>query len=132
MKKIVVNGTFDLLHKGHVELLNYAKSLGDYLLVLIDADDRVKTLKGTERPIYDQWHRKFILENLKSVDEVKIFSTASELIEQLINYDADVMVKGSDYENKSIIGKKYCKEVIYFDRLKEYATSNTIQNIVNR
>ena len=52
MKTIFVNGTFDLLHRGHLELLNYAKSLGDYLCVGIDTDDRVKEKKGKERPIY--------------------------------------------------------------------------------
>lgn len=132
MKKIVVNGTFDLLHRGHVELLNYAKSLGDYLLVLIDSDSRVKALKGNDRPVYHEQDRKYLLENLKSVDEVRIFCTTSDLIEELRHYDADIMVKGSDYENKSVIGKQYCKEVVYFERLVPYATSKTIQNIINR
>ena len=62
MKRIFVNGTFDLLHRGHLELLNYAKSLGDFLCVGIDTDDRVKEKKGLKRPIYNQEERKFFLE----------------------------------------------------------------------
>ena len=59
---IFVNGTFDILHRGHLELLNYAKSLGDFLLVGIDSDDRVREKKGPTRPIHNQEERKFFLE----------------------------------------------------------------------
>ena len=62
--KVFVNGTFDLLHRGHLELLNYAKSMGDYLMVGIDTDDRVREKKGPTRPIHNQEERKFFLENL--------------------------------------------------------------------
>ena len=65
MKKIIVNGTFDCLHPGHIELLNAAKNMGDYLLVCIDTDSRVKELKGPTRPIYNQADRKFILQTFK-------------------------------------------------------------------
>ena len=75
MKLIFVNGTFDILHRGHLELLNYAKSLGDFLLVGIDDDLRVKEKKGFTRPINSQDDRKFFLENLKEnffkIDENK-------------------------------------------------------------
>ena len=77
--KVFVNGTFDILHRGHLELLNYAKSLGDYLCVGIDTDERVKEKKGPTRPIHNQDERKFFLENLKAVDEVKLFSSDEEL-----------------------------------------------------
>ena len=80
MKKVMVNGTFDILHRGHLELLNYAKSLGNYLLVCIDTDKRVKELKGELRPINRQEDRKFYLDNLKSVDAVWLFDTAEELV----------------------------------------------------
>ena len=72
-KKVFVNGTFDLLHRGHLELLNYAKSLG-YVYVGIDTDECIKEKKGPTRPIHNQEERKFHLENLKSVDEVIFFS----------------------------------------------------------
>jgi len=102
MKKIFVNGTFDILHLGHVALLEYAKSLGDELTVGIDSDIRVKELKGNDRPINDQRERALMLLSLKCVDKVMIFDTDEDLIE-LVS-DCDVMVKGSDYKNKPIVG----------------------------
>ena len=81
MKKIVVNGTFDVLHLGHLALLNYAKSLGDHLTVAIDSDQRVKLLKGNTRPINSAVERKTLLENLRAVDQVEIFNLDSELID---------------------------------------------------
>ena len=83
MTKIVVNGTFDILHPGHVEMLNYARSLGAYLLVLIDSDRRVKELKGNTRPVNNQRDRQFLLKNLKAVNDVWIFDNDKELVEFL-------------------------------------------------
>jgi D-beta-D-heptose 7-phosphate kinase/D-beta-D-heptose 1-phosphate adenosyltransferase len=130
--RIIVNGTFDILHRGHIELLKYAQSLGDHLLVVIDTDRRVKELKGVNRPINNQSDRKLMLESLKYVDQVEFFDTSEELIEILKAYQADIMVKGSDYRDKSIVGKNYCKQVIYYDRVGDYSTTNTIQHISNR
>jgi D-beta-D-heptose 7-phosphate kinase/D-beta-D-heptose 1-phosphate adenosyltransferase len=130
LRKILVNGTFDIIHRGHLELLNYAKSLGGSLTVAIDSDERVTKLKGSSRPIHNQNDRKFMLENIKCVDQVVIFNNDQELIDTVKNHD--IMVKGSDYRGRSIIGKTYCKQVIYFDRLENYSTTNTIEHIINR
>jgi len=70
MKKIFVNGTFDVLHRGHLLLLNYAKSLGDILYVAIDTDERVREKKGSSRPVNSLQERIFMLQNLKAVDYV--------------------------------------------------------------
>jgi D-beta-D-heptose 7-phosphate kinase/D-beta-D-heptose 1-phosphate adenosyltransferase len=105
--KIFVNGTFDILHRGHLELLNFARGLGDFLMVGIDTDDRVKEKKGTTRPIHNQEERKFFLENLKSVDEVKFFSSDQELEELIKSFQPDIMVVGSDWKGKSVIGAYY-------------------------
>ena len=129
MKKIVVNGTFDVIHPGHLALLNYAKSLGDFLIVAIDADERVTQLKGPKRPINPQHERKLLLENLKAVDQVIIFNLSSELVD--IVKQCAIMVKGSDYRGKSIIGEANC-QVIYFDRIDEYSSTKKIQDIINR
>jgi D-beta-D-heptose 7-phosphate kinase/D-beta-D-heptose 1-phosphate adenosyltransferase len=128
MKKIVVNGTFDVLHPGHLALLNYAKSLGDFLIVAIDTDDRVRQLKGPTRPINNQDERKLFLENLKAVDEVRIFDSPEELIK--IVKDC-IMVKGSDYKGQSVIGETYCQQVVYYDRT-EHSSTQKIQDIINR
>lgn len=129
MKKVFVNGTFDVLHLGHLAMLNFAKGLGDHLTVAIDSDDRIKRLKGPNRPINSFTERKIMLENLKAVDEVKIFDSDENLIN--IIKTCDVMVKGSDYATLPIIGKEYI-EVVLFERINGYSSTKKIQNIIDR
>lgn len=133
MIHVMVNGTFDILHRGHIELLNFAKSKGDRLLVAIDTDRRVKELKGEDRPVNNQEDRKFHLENLKAVDGVMFFDTKEELIEIMKGWEPDVYVKGSDWKHdKKSTAEQYCKQVIYYDRVGDYSTTNIIQRITNR
>jgi D-beta-D-heptose 7-phosphate kinase/D-beta-D-heptose 1-phosphate adenosyltransferase len=132
MVRIVVNGTFDILHPGHLALLNYAKSLGGFLLVCIDTDRRVRELKGDTRPVNNENDRKTLLLNIKAVDNVVLFDSKEELIEILKAYQPDIMVKGSDYRDTSVVGKSYCNRIEFFERIHEYSTTNTIQNIINR
>jgi len=132
MTKIFVNGTFDIVHKGHLELLNYSRSLGTYLLVAIDSDRRVKELKGSTRPINTQDDRVMLLKNLRAVNAVWTFDTDDELIKILKAYKPDIMVKGSDYRDKPIIGSQYCKEIKFIDLVNGYSTTNKIQDIINR
>lgn len=129
---IFVNGTFDILHRGHLELLNYAKGLGDFLLVGIDSDERVKEKKGSTRPIHNQEERKFFLENLKAVDAVDIFSNDEDLKNMIRSFKPDIMVVGSDWKGKSVIGSYYAAKLIFFDRVGDYATTKTIQSIIDR
>ena len=133
MIHVMVNGTFDILHRGHIELLNFAKSKGDRLLVAIDTDRRVKELKGEDRPVNNQEDRKFHLENLKAVDGVMFFDTKEELIEIMKGWNPDVYVKGSDWKHdKKSTAEQYCKQVIYYDRVGDYSTTNIIQRIADR
>jgi|688.fasta_scaffold01959_29 rfaE bifunctional protein nucleotidyltransferase chain/domain len=132
MTKIIVNGTFDILHRGHLEMLQYAKNQGDYLLVCIDSDERVRKLKGSTRPINNQIDRMFMLNSLKCVDYVKIFNSSEELIELIKLDKPDIMVKGSDWQGKSIVGQEHVNQVIFYDRVGNYSTTNTIQDIANR
>jgi D-beta-D-heptose 7-phosphate kinase/D-beta-D-heptose 1-phosphate adenosyltransferase len=132
MKKVFVNGTFDLLHLGHLQLLNFAKSHGDYLIVGIDTDDRVKEKKGPSRPVYNQEERAFFLRMLKPVDQVEMFSSDEELEALIKGFQPDIMIVGSDWKGKSVIGSYYASKLIFFDRIEEYATTKTIQSIIDR
>jgi D-beta-D-heptose 7-phosphate kinase/D-beta-D-heptose 1-phosphate adenosyltransferase len=132
MKKVFVNGTFDIIHRLHIELLNHAKSQGDILYVAIDSDERVKQLKGPTRPIHSQEDRKFLLENLKAVNRVLIFNTDEELTNLVKIIEPDIMIVGSDYQNKRVIGSQYTKELKFFERIDEYSTTKIIQSIINR
>jgi D-beta-D-heptose 7-phosphate kinase/D-beta-D-heptose 1-phosphate adenosyltransferase len=129
MKRIFVNGTFDVLHLGHLAMLNFAKSLGDHLVVAIDSDERVRRLKGSSRPINNVVERKVMLENLKAVDSVEIFDTDEDLIN--IIKTCDIMVKGGDYKTLPIIGKEFVT-VVLFDRLNDYSSTKKIQHIIDR
>jgi rfaE bifunctional protein nucleotidyltransferase chain/domain len=129
MKTIFVNGTFDILHSGHVKMLNYARSLGDELIVAVDSDERVRNLKSEKRPINKLEDRLFLLSNLKSVNSVISFNSDQELIDLV--QKCDIIVKGDDYKNKDFVEKIYCKEIRYYDRT-EHSTTKTIQDIINR
>ena len=129
MIKVLVNGAFDILHSGHISLLKYAKYRGDYLIVALDTDERIKEAKGDDRPINNQRIRKMIMETLKPVDEVLLFSTDEELIN--IMKKADIRVIGSDWKDKEIVGKEHCK-LLFYDRINDESTTNTIENYINR
>ena len=131
MINILVNGTFDIVHRGHIELLNYARGCGQQLIVCIDSDRRVKELKGDSRPINNQVDRKHLLQNLRAVNAVHIFDSVEEL-EMLCKKYSPIMVKGSDYKDKPIVVSKYCKEIKFVDLVNGYSTTKTIQNIIAR
>lgn len=129
----MVNGTFDVLHPGHIALLNTARSYGDSLVVAIDTDRRVKELKGEQRPINNETDRKIMLSNIKAVDLVVFFDSKEELIELMKLYKPDVYVKGSDWKHDTkSTAHQYCKEVIYYDRIEEYSSTKIIQRIADR
>jgi len=131
--KVMVNGTFDIIHRGHLMMLQHAKSLGNHLLVAIDTDRRVAELKGPTRPINNQDDRRYMLESLECVDTVYFFDSKEELIEIMKEYQPDVYVKGSDWKHdKGSTAEQYCKQVIYYDRVDDYSTTNIIERIANR
>lgn len=132
MFKVFVNGSFDILHLGHLELLNTAKKLGDYLLVAIDSDRRISEIKGKDRPFNNQLNRYTLMANLKAVDEVKIFDSELELIDIIKEYQPDIMMVGGDYRNKRVIGSEYAKKVDFFDRVYDESTTKTIQSYLDR
>ena len=132
MTKIFVNGTFDVVHYGHIKLLEFAKSFDDsFVFVMIDSDQRTKKLKGSCRPVNNQQYRKFFLESIRFVDRVEIFDSDDDLLKTLETYSPDIMVKGSDYKNKEIIGQQFCKKILFYERTQHSSTS-IIQYSIDR
>jgi D-beta-D-heptose 7-phosphate kinase/D-beta-D-heptose 1-phosphate adenosyltransferase len=127
MSLIWVNGCFDILHRGHIELLRYAKSLGTCLIVGIDADWRVRESKGHKRPFNNEKDRKFMLESIRYVDRVVVFQTGSELTDMIRAFKPDKMVVGSDYRDKTVVGSEHAKEVDFFDRIGDYSTTKILE-----
>jgi len=133
MTTVMVNGTFDVLHPGHIALLNTARSYGNTLIVAIDTDRRVRELKGLQRPINCQNDRRIMLSNLKAVDIVEFFDSTEELVKLMQLYKPDVYVKGSDWKHDTqSTAHQYCKEVIYYDRIEPYSSTKIIQHIADR
>ena len=136
-KKIVMtNGCFDILHPGHIHLLQNAKKLGDVLVVAINSDESVKILKGNSRPINDLKTRIKNLEILDVVDYVISFSaeTPKKIIEDI---SPDTLVKGGDYNINDIVGAEFVRsyggKVKTIKILEGFSTTNTInQNKKNR
>ena len=127
MKTVWTNGCFDILHRGHIELFKYAKSLGDLLIVGIDSDRKVKIDKGETRPINKAEDRKFMLESIKYIDKVFIFNSKQHLEDLIKLIKPNIMVIGSDWKGKEVVGQEYAKELNFFDRIEEYSTTNIIK-----
>jgi len=124
--KIWINGCFDILHHGHFKLIAYARSLGSELVVGIDTDERIKKLKGNDRPFHTVKEREYNLRRLKDVTKVVKFGTDQELIWHIKNEEPDAMVIGSDYKDKPIVGVDYLKKIYYFDRIANFSTTYII------
>lgn len=132
MKLIFVNGCFDVIHRGHIELFKYSRSLGDCLVVAIDSDERVKMMKGYDRPFNNQDDRKFLLESIRYIDDVQIFSNETELENLTFKYKPYIMVVGSDWKGKNIVGSQHAKQIKFFERIGKYSTTNILQNSFDR
>ena len=122
---IWVNGSFDVLHAGHIELFKYARSVGDYLVVGTDTDERIRELKGPTRPINKQIHRLSMLNAIKYIDKVVTFGSLEEQLICMEKSGAKTLVIGSDYKDKPVVGEDRM-EVIYFDRIDDLSTTNIV------
>jgi len=135
--RVWVNGCFDILHTGHLDLLEFAKFTGNEfgnmfsnsLFVGIDSDRRVSELKGENRPINNQADRKRMLKSLQIVDDVLIFDSADELRYLIKQFDIDVMVVGDQYKNKEVIGSENAKGGVIYYPVDERSTTNIINKI---
>ena len=126
-KKIVfTNGCFDILHAGHVSILEFSRSKGDVLVVGLNSDASVQRLKGATRPVNPQADRALVLAALESVSAVCIFKedTPYKLIQQV---HPDVLVKGGDYKPSEIVGREFAGKVVRFKLLKGRSTTNIIK-----
>ena len=129
---VFTNGCFDILHPGHIDLLERAKSLGTKLIVGINSDRSVKSIKGIDRPYFNQADRRSMLLGLKSVDEVIIFEelTPENLIKQI---EPDILVKGGDWAENEIIGADFVKQhggKVFSLPLKDsYSSSKIVEKI---
>ncbi len=126
--KIWVNGCFDILHRGHFELFNFAKSLGDILIVGIDSDEKIASDKGPNRPYNNLEDRVYALESLKAIDKVMVFDNREHLEWLVSSVSPDIIVVGSDWKGKEIVGGDHAREIIYFDRIGNYSTTEILLN----
>ena len=126
MRTIFTNGCFDVLHRGHFELLKYCSSLGR-VVVGLNTDDSIKRLKGSQRPFFKESDRKFMLESCKYVDEVVVLGedTPYELIKKI---SPDVIVKGGDYKTSEVVGADLA-EVVIFNYVDGYSTTNILSGV---
>jgi rfaE bifunctional protein nucleotidyltransferase chain/domain len=134
-KKIVfTNGCFDIIHAGHVDYLEKAKSLGDFLVVGLNSDKSVKRLKGPTRPVNPVDQRKKVLQALKPVDLVIVFEedTPERLIKEI---KPDVLVKGGDWKIENIVGAdfvmSYGGKVYTIDFVYDTSTTKIIEKVKN-
>ena len=129
---VFTNGCFDILHPGHLNLINKAKSLGDILIVGLNSDNSVRKLKGKSRPLINQVQRSSILSLLDSVDYVTIFDedTPMRVIREIM---PDVLVKGGDYTADKVIGKEFVEnyggKVVIVPLYKNYSTSAIVSGM---
>ena len=141
---IWVNGCFDILHTGHIELLTYAKFYNPDLLLFpspvlchntlyvgLDSDERVKQLKGNKRPINDINTRITIIRNLRMVDKVFIFNTDDELRNLVKILNIDIMIVGDQYINREVIGYENSKYGVVYYTVDSRSTTNIIEKIKN-
>ena len=133
-KIIMTNGCFDILHTGHIYLLNEAKKLGDLLIVALNSDSSVKLNKGTTRPINIELDRAYVLSAVQNVDYIIIFDeeTPEKVICTIL---PDILVKGSDYKDKYIAGQqcleKIGKKITLIDLIEGKSTTNLINKLDN-
>lgn len=129
MKKVITYGTFDLFHRGHLELLRRARELGDYLIVVVSSDE-FNAIKN-KKAFYSFEDRKAIVEAIRYVDEVIPEYTWEQKIDDVKNNNVDIFVMGHDWEGKFDFLKEYC-EVVYLPRTDGISTTQIKEELGNK
>jgi D-beta-D-heptose 7-phosphate kinase/D-beta-D-heptose 1-phosphate adenosyltransferase len=132
MKTIFVNGTFDILHPGHIELFKVARSLGDRVIVATDTDEKIRADKGEGKPVNDLCYRVAMLESIKYIDTVLYFDTREQLADLIKLYSPDILLLGDDWKHGPVIGFQHAKEVRFLPRVGGYASSKVVEKIKNQ
>lgn len=127
---VFTNGCFDIIHSAHLKLLNYAKTLGNTLVVGLNSDTSIQRIKGQQRPINKIEERIELLLQLKIIDYIIVFTedTPYDILSKL---KPNIIVKGGDYTPESIIGREFAKEVIIYDYIHGPSTTNTIKAVLD-
>ena len=132
MDKIVwCNGTFDILHPGHIQLFKVARSLGDKVIVATDTDEKIKKDKGEHRPVNDLCYRVAMLEAIKYIDVVLTFGDRQELEGLIQLYTPDILLLGDDWQGGDVVGIEHAKGVRFLPRVGGYASSKTFNKMKN-
>ena len=131
MSIVWTNGTFDILHPGHIQLFKVARSLGDKVIVATDTDEKIKNDKGDHKPVNDLCYRVAMLEAIKYIDVVHTFGNRKELEDLIMLYEPDILLLGDDWRYGDVVGREHAKEVRFLPRVGGYASSNTIKRIHN-
>ena len=126
MIKVWTNGCFDVLHRGHIELFKFAKLQGNHLVVGLDSDEKVKRDKGSDRPLNTFEDRKEVLLSIRYIDDVWYFDSRNGLVELIKKYQPDVMVIGSDWKGRDVVGEELVDKVKFFDRVGDYSTTEIL------
>ncbi|EPJ4280446.1 adenylyltransferase/cytidyltransferase family protein [Proteus mirabilis] len=129
MKRIITFGTFDVFHVGHVNILERAAALGNYLIVGISSD-KLNFSKKQRYPIYSQQDRTRIIKSLKFVDEVFLEESLELKLEYIKKYKADILVMGDDWTGRFDWVKSHC-DVIYLPRTPSISTTEIIEVVKN-
>ena len=132
---VFTNGCFDIMHLGHLQLLNFCKKFGGKLIIGINSDKSIRLIKGKNRPINNQKYRKTFLEELNIADKIIIFNedTPLNLIKKI---KPNIIIKGDDYKKKNIVGidviKKWNGKAIIFKKKNMFSTTKILKRVMSK
>ena len=128
IRTVWCNGTFDILHPGHIELFKVGKSLGNKLIVATDTDEKIRQDKGASKPVNSLCDRICMLQAIKYIDDVLYFGNRKELEGLIKLYSPDILLLGDDWKGGDVVGEHLAKEVRFLPRLN-YSTTDIIKKI---